>query len=284
MGVGVHRDADLAVTELLHHHPRTYTLGEKERRRDYAWNTPFSTLEQLNRAQIPNDVAALEDRRFVTASETSEAAWLNEARVKQLTGSDPVTARYLFREYFEFRPVAKIWVAVNYKPRVRDDSDGFWRRVRLLPFSEQFLGARADKNLEAKLQAELPGILWRAIEGCLEWQRAGLQAPSIVTEATEEYRSDSDELGDFVRECCVLGPKDRVYGGPLFRTYSDWCETQGIPARERLGSRTFGERMKARFDHKPTRSGMQYSGIGLQPIDVEALADLWASVDPRGQS
>jgi P4 family phage/plasmid primase-like protien len=105
---------------------------------DYAWNMPFATVELRDRAAIPNDLAALVNRRFVITSETNDGTRLNEARVKALTGSDPITARFLHGEFFEFDPCAKFWLAVNHKPIVKDDSFGFWRRIRLLPFTQRF--------------------------------------------------------------------------------------------------------------------------------------------------
>jgi putative DNA primase/helicase len=94
---------------------------------EYAYNMPFSTIELHARAAIPNDLAALVGRRFVVASETNDGSRLNEARVKALTGCDPITARFLHSEFFTFEPCAKFWLSVNHKPVVRDDSYGFWR-------------------------------------------------------------------------------------------------------------------------------------------------------------
>lgn len=111
-----------------------YALG------DCAHNTSFSTLELKGRTSISNDVAALVGRRFVTAIETNDSARLNEARLKGLTGSDAITARHLYGDFFTFHPVAKMWLAFNHKPLVADDSHGFWRRMRLIPFPKAFEG------------------------------------------------------------------------------------------------------------------------------------------------
>ncbi len=151
---------------------------------DYGWNMPFATIEMHSRSGIPNDLAALMNRRFVIASETNDGARLNEARVKALTGCDPITARFLHGEFFEFEPVGKFWLSVNHKPVVRDDSLGFWRRIRLLPFTESF---PVNPTLSEELQREASEILNWCLAGCLEWQRDGLQPPEIVTEATRAY-------------------------------------------------------------------------------------------------
>ena len=107
---------------------------------------------------VPNDLAALVGRRLVTASETNEGSRFNEARVKSLTGNVPITARFLHAEFFTFDPVAKFWLAVNHRPRVTDDTEGFWRRIRLIEFKRRF-SKTDDPYLFNTLIAELPGIL-----------------------------------------------------------------------------------------------------------------------------
>ncbi len=116
----------------------TFTNTLKAVLGDYGWNMPFATVEMRDRAAIPNDLAALVGRRFVIASETNDGTRLNEARVKALTGCDPITARFMRSEFFMFEPVAKFWLSLNHKPVVRDDSHGFWRRLRLIPFTQTF--------------------------------------------------------------------------------------------------------------------------------------------------
>ncbi len=157
---------------------------------DYAWNVPFTTMQLREHSGIPNDLASLVGRRFVIASELNDGAQLNEARVKALTGCDSVPARFLHAEFFTFEPVAKFWLSVNHKPIVRDDSYGFWRRIRLIPFLRQF---PKNDTLEPALRAEASGVLAWAIRGCLQWQTlGGLAPPSVVTEATAEYARESD--------------------------------------------------------------------------------------------
>ena len=172
---------------------------------DYGHNMPFSALELRARSQIPNEVAHLVGRRFVTASETSERERLNEARVKTLTGGDPITGRFLYGELFTFRPVAKLWLAVNHMPVVVEDSFAFWRRVRLIPFSRRFQDQQVDRHLEQKLREEAPGILNWLVQGCLQWRERGeLGTPQSVQKATENYREEMDHVGEFLDERCVL--------------------------------------------------------------------------------
>jgi len=228
----------------------------------YAYNAPFSVFELQNRGNIPNDVAALAGARLVTSSETNEGTRLNEARLKALTGNDPITARFLNREFFTFYAEAKFWLAVNHRPRVEDESFGFWRRVRLIPFNRTF-DKDQDKGLEAKLVRELPGILAWAVAGCLEWQRRGLEPPTVVTAATEAYRVESDPLAPFLEERCVTGDDYVVGATAVLRDYQAWASRNGLRRQEILTSPTFGKKMAARFERQHTKAGNVYRGVGL---------------------
>ena len=232
---------------------------------DYAMNIPFTVLELQQRPSLTNDLASMAGRRLVTSSETNESTRLNEAHIKALTGGDPITARFLYSESFTYEPVAKFWLAVNHLPRVRDDSYGFWRRVRVLPFNEQFTGDDADKGLPFKLLEELPGILNWGVQGALNWRLVGLAPPSAVMTATQAYRKDNDELDGFVADCCVVADGVRAEPGHLFSEYQRWSKEQGILERHRLGSRSFGTRIRERFGDSVSSNGKRYFlGIGLK--------------------
>jgi len=233
---------------------------------DYGANTPFSTLELGSRNVIPNDVAALEGRRLVTASETGELIRLNEARVKSLTGEDAVTARFLHREFFTFQPVAKIWLAFNHKPLVGDDSPGFWRRVRVIPFTAQFHSDQIEKGLVHRLKAEAPGILAWAVEGCLKWQKDGLGTAEAVEAATRAYREEMDLIGRFLGECCEVGPTASVSAADLWLRFQSWNCDYG----EKVSRRTFAQKLTQRGFRKERRGHARiwtWIGIGLRGDD-----------------
>ena len=116
---------------------------------------------------------------------------LNEARLKRIAGGDDLTARFMRENLFEFTPVCKIWLAVNYKPKVVDDADGFWRKVRLIPFNQQFSGDKDDKQLRETLRTEAPGILAWAVRGALEWKEKGLGSAQAIASATKDYKSQN---------------------------------------------------------------------------------------------
>lgn len=234
-----------------------HTLG------DYCYDAPFSTFELNQRSAIPNDMAALVNRRFVTSSETNEGSRLNEARIKQLTGQDPVTARFLHAEFFTFQPTLKLWLSVNHKPIIRDDSHGMWRRVCLIPYNETFDGDRRDNNLSAKLKAEASGILNWLIVGCLESQKRGLSdRPEAIVEATNNYRADSDDLGDFLAAKMTIHEQARISGREFYKIYKAWAIEEGLHDREILTTTKFGRIMGGKFKKIHKEGGTQYFGVG----------------------
>jgi putative DNA primase/helicase len=161
--------------------------------------------------------------------------------------------------------MAKFWLAVNHLPRVRDDSHGFWRRVRVLPFTRRFSDKDADQDLTSTLLKELPGILSWAVRGALSWQSVGLAPPDTVVVATEAYREESDELTDFIADRCILAEGAQAQPGQLYSEYQTWAKDQGILERSRLSIRAFGYRINDRYGKAVRSNGKrQYHGIGLR--------------------
>ena len=174
-----------------------------------------------------NDLARLQGARFVVASETGAGRSLNEAVIKQTTGSDTITARFLFQEFFEFRPAFKLWLATNYKPTIRGTDLAIWRRIRLIPFEVTIPLEEQDPHLPEKLREELPGIMTWAVRGCQDWLANGLGAPEEVTAATDSYRDEQDLLGPFLEERCILLPSESIKTTELKKAYQTWAEENG---------------------------------------------------------
>ena len=169
---------------------------------DYGRQTRTETLLVKRGDQIPNDIARLAGSRFVCAVETENGRRLAEGLIKQMTGCDRMTARFLHREFFEFEPTFKLWLAVNHKPKVRGSDHAVWRRIRLIPFTVTIPEAERDSDLSAKLRVELPGILAWSVKGCELWQSNGLKPPKTVAAATEDYRKEADVIAAFLDEAC----------------------------------------------------------------------------------
>ncbi|MBW3638189.1 MAG: DNA primase, partial [Armatimonadetes bacterium] len=244
---------------------------------EYAQTAPTEMLmAKRGDKGVPNDIARLRGSRFVTAVETEEGRRLSEVLVKQLTGGDKITARFLNQEFFEFTPSHKIFLATNHLPKVKGTDHAIWRRLPLIPFKQTFWNPdkgeegppelRMDKTLPAKLREELPGILTWALTGCLNWKRDGLGWPPEVRAATDAYQSDQDSLASFLDECCTIGDTFVVAMADLYAAYCRWADDAG----ERASSKKeLGKRLEERGFRPDTGSGHKAirRGIGLlQPV------------------
>lgn len=240
---------------------------------DAGFSAPFSTFARTTGASTnTNDVAALANKRFVVASEVNEGTSLDEARLKSLTGGETVSARFLHQEFFQFEPVCKIWLGVNHLPRVHDDTDGFWRRVRKIDFPIQFRDDPAGKNERARdpfiadrLSAELPGILAWAVRGAVAWYQIGLPVPETVVESTAEFRRDSDPIADFLSECCsVEDPTVSTSGDRLYRAYLTWAGRKLMKHYEILSLTRFHNRLGREYPRDPAFDDRRYLGLLLR--------------------
>jgi putative DNA primase/helicase len=228
---------------------------------DYAMRTDFGSFLARDRDTGPrNDLARLAGARFVSAVEVESGRRFSEVTIKELTGGDTVTARFLYGEHFEFVPRFKVWLAANHKPVIRGTDIAIWRRVRLVPFAVTIPNNEQDRQLPDKLRAELPGILAWAVRGCLDWQRHGLAAPPEVVGATEAYREEMDPLAGFIDERCVVADTVKAKAGDLYASYSEWCNGD-----RPMSKRAFGQALDERgFDSAKLTAGARYwLGIGL---------------------
>jgi putative DNA primase/helicase len=191
---------------------------------DYAIAASTETFMKKNGEQISNDIARLRGTRFVTTAEAEQGKRLSEPLIKQITGNDAMTARFLYGEFFDFVPTFKIFMATNHKPMIKGTDHGIWRRIKLIPFTTTITPDRQDKHLEEKLLREGPGILNWLLEGTRRWCEKGLNTPALISNATEEYRSEMDVLGNFIKECCIQNPGVSIRARELFRAYQEWCE------------------------------------------------------------
>jgi len=231
---------------------------------DYGVHTPTETLvvKQYDNA-IPADLARLAGARMVTAIEANFNRQLNEARIKGMTGGDPITARLLYSNYSEFTPEFKLWLTANDRPRVRETDDAFWRRVRVIAFEVEIPLDERDRDLPNKLKAEWPGMLNWAVRGCRKWQREGLAEPNTVRQATADWRKAADHLTRFVREALILDPDGVVSASGVYNHYKAWCNRNG---ERPMSTKAIKAGLSNSFDvkHKRTKVGSQWLGVTLR--------------------
>lgn len=191
---------------------------------DYACSTGTETFMRKS-GEMSNDIARLRGMRLVTTSEAEQGKPLSESLIKQITGEDRLTARFLYGEYFSFVPTFKIFMATNHKPKIRGGDYGIWRRIKLIPFTVTIPPAERDRHLSEKLMRENSGIFNWLLDGYVMWQKEGLRDPDSVIRATEDYRDDMDAVGSFIKERCDVdaGGKYRVQSRTLYDAYVSWC-------------------------------------------------------------
>ena len=192
---------------------------------EYAMSTPTESFMRKHSDGISNDIARLKGTRFVTSVEAEEGKSMSESLIKQVTGQDVLSARFLYGEFFDFFPTFKIFMATNHMPVIKGNDHGIWRRIKLVPFTVTIPYGERDPNLMEKLRQEKSGILNWMIEGCIRWQKEGLGTPEEVQTATDEYQEDMDTIATFLSECCVRDDKGylRISSADLYRGYCAWC-------------------------------------------------------------
>lgn len=207
----------------------------------YSQNTRFDTFERKQNKQT-NEIARLHNARLVTANESGDTKRLDTELLKEVTGGDKVTARFLYNESFNFSPKFKLWLSSNSLPKVNDTSLGFWRRVLIIPLRRSFIGNDADSELINKLKGEIPGILNWALEGYIEWKKQGLNPPLEVTKATTEYQNESDIVAEFVDDYQIKKSDTFVTAKFLYEKFMQWFDENY--SEKPITQQMFGRKMK----------------------------------------
>jgi putative DNA primase/helicase len=174
---------------------------------DYHRTAPIETFTASNSDRHPTDLAGLRGARLVSASETEEGRLWAESRIKQLTGGDMISARFMRQDFFDFLPAFKLFITGNHKPSLRSVDEAIRRRFHLIPFAVTIPPEERDPDLKVKLEAEWPGILAWLIQGCLSWQASGLRPPQAVQEATAAYLEAEDAIAAWIEERCEIDPQ-----------------------------------------------------------------------------
>lgn len=229
----------------------------------YAITAPPSllTVRRKDDTGPRNDLAALAGARYVSINETQAGERLDEQVVKILAGREPISARFLNREFFEFDPTFTPWLRTNHKPVIFGEDDGIWRRLILIRFGRKFTDDEKDPYLEEKLLDESNGILMWMIEGARLYLESGIrQSPRMLAELSV-YRKESDLLGEFLSDHTTTGPSFRANQSTIYKEYRDWTESCGVRA---LSKKSFTQRLAER-GYREGKSGnaRYYTGLKL---------------------
>lgn len=215
--------------------------------------------------------ARLPGARIALVNETGQADVWDDQRTKELVSNERVSARQLYGESFDFMPTHKLFVRGNHQPGAMDGSDGFWRRIILIGFTRQFSEAERITDLDRQIiENELPGVLAWMVDGCMAWQKHGLQVPAKITAAVSEYRNDTDLMGEWIGGNCTLSAHAESTVGDLFESYVDFLQDANVKAPSR---NAFGRQLVQRGFHKRDSSGKRYySGLTVRdPFEGESL-------------
>ncbi len=247
------------------------------------------TLNILRRLVGPENVSALPLSRFASPHElivtlgklvniTNELGErFAEEPLKQFVGGDLVHFNPKYKEPFAAKPTAKLVNATNVRPTVTDRSDGFWRRVTILPFPVTIPEDQRDPFLEDKLATELSGILNWAIAGSHAlYQRGHFIEPQVVREARQTWRSDTNPAAQFLEERYEATEGGEIGKQEMYNAYKSFCIDGG---EKPLPAQQFHQEVTRRFpgatEVRPRVEGGSrphvYRGIAVRSLEEAGL-------------
>lgn len=239
----------------------------------YAATIPADMLVARAREDHPATIAQLAGVRLAIGGELEQGARFAEAKVKQLTGGDPINARFMGKNPFTFTPTHTLWLHANHEPEVRAGGEAFWRRIRQIPFLHTVPEEKRVKNLrEILVTQEGPGILAWIIAGAADYFTHGITTPASVAAATASYQHETDTVAQFVEERCETGPANaqhmHVRTTALRQAYEAWCHAEGL---EPVSARSLTQQLKARYGVASSRSSQAryYDGIRLTEVSSD---------------
>jgi putative DNA primase/helicase len=237
--------------------------------KDYAQTATAETFTASFTDRHTTELAALRGARLVTVGETEEGRRWAESRIKALTGGDPIRARFMRQDEFEFMPQLKLLISGNHKPGLRSVDEAMRRRFHLIPFVVTIPEEERDPNFANTLKDEWPAILTWMIEGCLMWQLERLKPPAAVRDATAAYLEAQDALAAWLEECCECAPHGFETRAALFDSWTAWATSSG----EHVGTRArFLDALEERARLEPAKSHGTRGFRGVRIIRREAAS------------
>ncbi len=230
---------------------------------DYYQKAPLELIIHSGHGNsVSNDVARLAGARVAVLQEIPEGKRINESKLKDLSGGDRITARFLFKDYFEFTPQCKIWFYGNHKPKINGTDEGIWRRIIMIPFvytvPEEKRRPMSDMLFD--FMKELPGIFNWALAGLVDYYENGLSVPTVVNQAMTGYRNEQDILKSFLDDSAVCDEGLKIKQKSLYESYCRWSEQFGDKP---MSARRFSDKMKEKGFENQRGSGGAYEWIGV---------------------
>ena len=258
-GLGSGANGKSTLLELIY-----YIMG------DYSTLMDLDTLlaEKKSDIRSKESVGLLKGSRLAVASEVSSTSKLNTAQVKRLSGDENLIGAKLHGASFTFAPQFKLWLLLNHLPFVREGSNAFWRRAKVVPFAKQFSGDKLDTRLPQKLRAEKEGVLAWLVEGAVEWHQqlnlskgaSGLGECKAVEEQIAIYKYDNDLTSRFLEDCTQQSKGTWIAARELYDSYGNWCRHNDID--NIVTENIFSSRMQERgLKKKRTRAGYIYEDL-----------------------
>jgi P4 family phage/plasmid primase-like protien len=238
----------------------------------YAISAPMEMFLASKLDRHPTEIARLKGARLVVAQETTKGRRWDETKLKNLTSSDPLSGHFMRQDYFDFYPTHKLLITGNHKPSLSSINEAIRRRLLLVPFTVEIPPEERDPDFAAKLVPEHPAILRWMVDGCLEWQRDGLNVPGCVREASDAYFADQDTLQQWIDDWIdARDPRAFTPTRQLFGSWKGWAEQRNMQAgTERAFAQSLAE--KGYHPHR-TPSARGFNGIRLKPHDGEMTHD-----------
>lgn len=232
-----------------------------------------TSLEMDNR--VASSMAKLQGARMVSMNEAEEHQKMSESIVKQLTGGDTVEACKKYHEPFNYIPTFKLWVRTNDKPTIRGVNDAIWRRIKLIPFVHPIPSEKRKRRdvIDAALAAEAEGILAWCVAGAKMWFESGLQAPEVVNEAVNAYRSEMDIVQQFFDECIIESDDPTIYcnRSDMYQAFIGWCKENGY--KFFMSADSFGRRFSKKLQLPQSREKRKgtYIWTGVRLTETAAM-------------
>ena len=240
-------------------------LGEYGKRIDIE-----ALLDSAGRGQGPTPYTAdLFGARIIISSETPDNRRLNSRFLKAVTGGAEIVANPKYKKVFRFRPACTLWIEGNYKPKITDDGDAFWERMKLVPFDVSIPKEirRPLNEVLDEFKEESSGILNWMLRGYQMLLKVGIYEPEIIQRAVQDYRDEQNEFKHFVEECLDFNPKFKTKKQVINNAYRNWCKENGI--RHPKGQRFVTEQLVKRYEAK-NLDRKDYAGVRLsEPISSD---------------